>query len=186
MSPSPARPPDAGRGLCLAERAFVAVVLARAGVGAGVRAVVGGRRAAVLHPLDARGHQRAGRRAALGGRALAGGDEGDADGLDLPLRVEVLLLLHALGVQRVAERAEAVQADGLALRHIVGQHAGHLGQHGHDVGVADGGDLRQATGDGFQLDGLAHHYCLREIDSRLLIELLFVESHTKKGFKCLR
>ena len=144
---------------------------------AGVRAVVRGGLAVVLQPLDARGDEGAGGGSALGDGSLLGGDEGDAHGLQLFLEVEVGLILHALRVQRVAERAQAFQLHALALRHIVGQHAGHFGQDGQHVGIADGAYLGQPLGNLLGFDGLAHHYGLREIDSRLFVELLFVISH---------
>ena len=158
----------------LAEASVAAGVLARAGVfgvGGGVL------RAAVLQPLDARGDEGAGDGLARLGVALAGGGELHAHGLDLLLRVELRLVGHALGVQRVAEGAEAFQPDALALRHVVGHDAGQFGQHGHDVGIADGGDARQAVGDLTGFDGLSHHYGQGVVHPGLLIVHLLVVSH---------
>ena len=100
----------------------------------------------VGQPLDARRHQAAGGYGAFGLRALAGGDELDADGLHLLLEVEVGFVGDALGLQRVAEGAQAVQADALALRHVVRHHARQLAQDGHHVGVGDGAHLAQPLG----------------------------------------
>lgn len=133
-------PPDCS--FLLAEAAVFAFFHAAA---VGVRAVVRGGLSVVLQPLDARGDEGAGGGSALGDGALLGGDEGDAHGLQLFLEVEVGLILHALRVQRVAERAQAFQLHALALRHIVGQHAGHFGQDGQHVGIADGAYLGQPS-----------------------------------------
>ena len=73
-------------------------------------------------------------------------DELHADGLHLFLEVEVGLVGHAVRLQRVAEGAQALEAHGLALAHVVGHHARQLAQHGHHVGVGHGAHLAQPAG----------------------------------------
>ena len=84
---------------------------------------------------------------------------------------------YTLAVERVAESAQAVQADALALAHIVGQYAGQFGQHGQYVGFRYGTDGRQPFGNLLGLDGTAHGYCQGVIDSEFLTVLFFEKCH---------
>ena len=100
------------------------VFVAAAGLGATSAAFLAGfsgRTGAVglLHggvvgqPLDAGRHQAAGGYGAFGLCPFAGGDELDTHGFYLLLEVEVGFVGDALRLQRVAEGAQAVQADRL-------------------------------------------------------------------------
>ena len=164
----------------LAEGVFVAAAgLSAAGLGAaaGLLFLLEGR--VVGQPFDAGGHETAGGGAAFGHCALALRHELYAHGSELLLEVEVLLLRHALRVQRVAEGAQAVQPDGLALAHVVGHHARQFAKDGHHVGVGDGTHLAQPLGHLLHGYGLAHHDGLRIPHAVLLIENFLVETHTK-------
>ena len=135
-------------------------------------------RRVVGQPLDARRHQAAGGYGAFGLSTLAGGDELDAYGLHLLLEVEVVFVGDALGLQRVAEGAQAVQADRLALRHVVRHHARQLAQDGHHVGVGDGAHLAQPLGHFLHRDGLTHDDSTGVVDAKLFVEYFLVETHS--------
>ena len=78
------------------------------------------------------------------------GDELHADGFHLLLEVEGFEAVHAYGVERVAEVAEARDVDALALCHAGVHHSRNVAQDGLDIGVAHCGNLRQILSDGFR------------------------------------
>lgn len=110
--------------------------------------------------------------AGVGAVALlaAFGGELHADGLYLLLEVEVLEVLHSLGVEHVAEVTQAFDVDALALAHAGVHHAGDVAQHGLHVRVAHCGDFRQVMGDGLRFYGFTLHDGLREVNLCSLTE----------------
>ena len=54
------------------------------------------------------------------------------------------------GVERIAEVAQSLDVDALALCHAGVHHARDVAQDGLDIGVAHCGNLRQILGDGFR------------------------------------
>ena len=76
------------------------------------------------------------------GVSAAGGtgafrDKLHADGFHLFLKIEVFEVLHAHGVEDVAEIAQTLDVDALSLRHTGVHHACDVAQHGLYVRVAD-------------------------------------------------
>lgn len=106
-----------------------------------------------LNPLQrATVHQRTGVGSA--GGLLPVGSELHTDGFHLFLKIEILEVGHAYGIERVAEVAQPFDVDGLSLFHLGVHHGGDVAQHGLHVGVTDGGDASQFLGYVFGSTGL--------------------------------
>jgi len=127
-------------------------------------------------------HQGAG----VGAAAETGafGDELHADGFHLLFEVEVLEVLHAGGVEHIAEVAQILDVDDLALVHAGAHHACNVAQHGLNVGVTHCGDFCQILGNGLRFHGFALHYRAGVVNRLFLIKHLFPKWHNSDWFKC--
>lgn len=115
-------------------------------------------------------------------RLGAFGHELHTHGLHLLVEVGVGEVFHALRVEHVAEVAESLDVDALALHHAGMHHACDVAQHGLNVGVTYGGDLGQILGDGLRFYGLALHDGLGEVDLGSVTERFFPEWHDFVSF----
>ena len=141
---------DCGRACGLSQRVFH-IILAVAAVGQAV-----GRGGREFYPLQLVAvHQRTGV-SAVGEARLFGG-ELHAHRTHLLPEVEVIEVLHARAVERVAEVAQPLDVDALAHRHACVHHACDVTQHGLHVRVAHCGNLRQILGDGLRFYRLTLH-----------------------------
>lgn len=93
------------------------------------------------------------------------------------LKVEVVERFHTGGIAYVAEVAEAIDVDALALRHAGVHYAGDAAQDGLHVEVRYGGNLRQVFGDGFRFHRVALHHSTRVVHLLLLVIRFLVEWH---------
>ena len=89
--------------------------------------------------------------------------------LHLLVEVEIRKVFHAHRVERVAEIAQPLDVDALALRHARVHHACDVAQYGLHVTVAHCGDFRQILGDGLRFHGLALHNGLGIVNTLLLL-----------------
>lgn len=106
------------------------------------------------------------------------GRELHTHGLHLLVEVKVRQVLHALRVERIAEVAQPLDVDTLALCHARVHHACDVAQHGLHVRVIYCGYFRQILCDGLRFHGLALHDGLRVVNALLLLKCFFPKRHS--------